>query len=127
MKTQSTLAFALACVVALAPSVASAFHGGDWVLARWHHGPYWFPGIVQSHSGGVIRVGYDDGTYEALSEQDHVVKPYDWHVGSRVECQWSRDSQWYAGTITSLNGPRLVIRYDDGKSERRPTGKCRSR
>jgi hypothetical protein len=126
MKTRSTLALALACLAVLVPSIASAFHGGDWVLARWHNGPYWFPGVVQSHSRGMIRVRYDDGTYERLPERAHLVKPYDWHVGSRIECQWSRDKKWYAGHITSLNGPHLVILYDDGTSEGRPTGKCRS-
>lgn len=119
-------AFLTLLATILTASSAGAFRSGDWVLARWQRGNYYYPAVVQSHSDGIIRLHYDDGSTESVFEKDNLVRPYDWASGSRIQCQWSHDNQWYAGNITSLSGGTLVIRYDDGVSESRPTGKCRS-
>jgi hypothetical protein len=112
-------------VLALVMSLGSAQAqtAGDWVLARWKNGQYWFPGIIQSVSGDRLTIKYDDGDRETLKVND--VKPYNWTIGSRVECNF-RGSGWYAGKITALGGEKLSIAYDDGDKENTRTGRCRS-
>lgn len=99
---------------------------GDWVLARWKGGDYWFPGVVESRKGDVVVVAYDDGTREKLPLNR--VRPYDWRPGSRVQCRWRNGSEWYAGVIKSItdNGVTLNIKYDDGDKETTTTAACRS-
>lgn len=99
---------------------------GDWVLARWKGGDYWFPGVVESRNGDVVVVAYDDGTREKLSLSR--VRPYDWRPGSRVQCRWQNGNEWYAGVIKSISddGVTLSIRYDDGDKEKTTTARCRS-
>lgn len=114
-------------IVALLASAATAQaqSPGDWVLARFRNGNFWFPGVLQSVSGERLTIQYDDGDRETL----HVsaVRPYNWTIGSRVECNFRGAGNWYAGRITSLGGSSLAIDYDDGDKERTTTGRCRSR
>ncbi|WP_297834222.1 hypothetical protein [Thermomonas sp.] len=100
---------------------------GDWVLARWKSGTFWFPGVVQARNGDQITIAYDDGTRETLPAK--LVKPYDWAIGSRVECRWQGGNMWYQGKITGVSRNRTMIDvlYDDGDRERIATGGCRSR
>ncbi len=102
---------------------AEAQSAGDWVLARWKNGQHWFPGVVQSVSGDRLIIAYDDGEREALYLNS--VRPYNWGVGSRVECNF-RGSGWYPGRIIALRGAALSIAYDDGENEDTRTGRCRS-
>lgn|SRR5690606_8809059 len=99
---------------------------GDWVLARWQGGPYWFPGVVQDRSATAVTVAFDDGTRETLAVS--MVRRYDWRVGSRVQCRWKGGTEWYAGEITAIAPDQvgLDVRYDDGDRERTTTGACRS-
>lgn len=98
---------------------------GDWVLARYKGGDYWFPGVLQSVSGGRVVVAYDDGDRETMDLA--LVRPYNWTIGSKVECNFKGAGQWYSGTIASLAGADIGINYDDGDRERTKTGRCRSR
>jgi hypothetical protein len=118
------LAF-LALIAIAAPSMASAQQAGDWVLAQWRGGSQWFPGVVQSRQGNMVRIRYDDGTAETRPVNQ--VRRYNWHVGSKVECRWT-DGQWYGATITraSPDGLTLDVHYDDGDRQHTQTGKCRS-
>lgn len=112
----------------LIPASAVAQKQGDWVLARWNGGEYWFSGVVQSGNDKSVTVAYDDGAAEMLSRNK--VKPYDWKTGSRIECRWAGGSAWYAAHITSISkeGSRLDVKYDeDGVREHIATGGCRSR
>jgi hypothetical protein len=104
---------------------ALAYQQGEWVLGRYRNGAYWFPGIVQSDNNGRVTVAYDDGDRETLSSNQ--IKAYDWHVGTRVECNWKNGGKWYAGRITGLRGGVVSIAYDDGDKENTSTGMCRSR
>jgi hypothetical protein len=99
---------------------------GDWVLARWQGGKYWFPGVVQSRSGDNVSIAYDDGTRETLPLR--LVRPYDWRVGTRVQCRWQGGTEWYGGTITALSsdGVTIDVGYEDGDRERTRTGACRA-
>ncbi|MBN8728025.1 MAG: DUF4537 domain-containing protein [Xanthomonadales bacterium] len=125
---RASMAIAFALALAMAPQAfAHDFEQGDWVLARWQGAGFWFPGVVKSVRGDMITVSYDDGMSDTRPLRE--VKPYDWRVGTRVECQWQSGNDWYPGRITAADkdGESLAIQYDDGDRERTRTGKCRSR
>lgn len=103
---------------------AQAQSTGDWVLAKWKNGAHWFPSVVQSVAGDKITVKYDDGDRETLFVNS--VRPYDWKVGSKVECNFKNAGSWYSGRITALNAEALSIAYDDGDKENTKTSRCRS-
>jgi hypothetical protein len=109
----------------LVPSVAAAQQPGDWVLSRWRGSEHYFPGVVQSRHGDVVNVRFDDGTVDAVPAGQ--VRPYNWQVGSVVECRWT-DGNWYAATITAMAGDSgLTVRYEDGVVQQTVTGRCRER
>lgn len=114
-----------ALVLLSGAATVSAQTAGDWVLARYKGGAHWYPGVVQSVSGGSISVAYDDGDRETLSLAN--VRPYDWAIGTRVECNFQGAGKWFPGVIASLGGATLGVSYDDGDRERTKTGLCRSR
>ena len=125
---KTMIAAALAAVCAMAGVAhAAGPNAGDWVLGRWKGEGYWFPGVVQSVSGGATTIQYDDGTVETLPA--HLVKPYYWRAGSVVECRWKGGATWYRGSIMSIgsDGVSLSVKYEDGDSEITKTGACRSR
>ena len=106
-------------------AIAHAQTVGDWVLGNYKGAGYWFPGVVEKIGGGQITVRYDDGDRETVSIGD--VRPYDWMIGMKVECNYKGQGEWYAGTIASLAGEKIGIAYDDGDKETTKTGRCRTR
>jgi hypothetical protein len=114
-----------ASAVVLSVGGAAAQTRGDWVLARYKGGQYWYPSIVQTISGERLTIAYDDGDRETLNLSN--VRPYDWAIGHRVECNFKGAGKWYPGVIASLAGETIGINYDDGDRERTKTGRCRSR
>lgn len=115
---------ATACIV---PASAMAQEVGDWVLSPWRGSSVFYPGVVESRSGSVITVRFDDGDVE--TRQADTVVPFDWQAGSRISCAWS-DGKWYKATIRSIaaDGYTMQIRYDDdGTVENTNTGRCRTR
>lgn len=108
----------------LGSAQARAQTPGDWVLARYRNGPYWFPGVIDRIAGDRITIRYDDGDRETLYADK--VRPYDWRIGTRVECNFRGAGRWYPGRIAALAGADLRIDYDDGDRERTSTGRCRS-
>ena len=117
----------LVLLLLMASTLLPAQERGDWVLARWQNGDYWFPGVVQNRDGKIVDVVYDDGTRESVPLNR--VKPYDWTVGSAVQCRWNAGSVWYSARIRKISGDgvRLSVVYDaDGVHETLQTGYCRS-
>lgn len=114
-------------VILLLSSSAFAYERGDWVLARWQGGQYWFPGVVERVEGGRVTVAYDDGAREVRPASQ--VKAYDWDIGSRVECRWASGQNWYAGRISDVlsHGATIRVLYADGDREQTNTALCRSR
>ena len=107
-------------------SPALAFQGGDWVLAQYRGGSYWYPGIVNSNNGQTVTLTYDDGDKETRPVNQ--VKVYSWRVGSPVECNWRSAGKFYPGRIVGLSGQSLTLVYDqDRVQETTSTGNCRSR
>ena len=110
----------------IAPCSVSAQQRGDWVLARWQGGPYWFPCVIESREGTMLSIAYDDGTKETLALDK--VRPYDWALGTRIQCRWKGGGEWYAGKITAISrdGVTIDVAYDDGDKEQTRTGACRA-
>ncbi|MCG8271375.1 tudor domain-containing protein [Aquamicrobium sp. NLF2-7] len=104
---------------------AAAQSVGDWVLGNYQNSGYWFPGVISDVSNDKITIKYDDGDLETV--YPNAVRPYNWSVGTRVECNWQNSGDWYAGQITLLNGDKVSVSYDDGDRENTRTGLCRSR
>jgi len=112
-------------IVAALVTSAGAQTVGDWVLGKYQGGAYWFPGVVESIGKGTVTVRYDDGDRETLGKK--AVRPYDWMIGMKVECNFKGAGQWYSGKIASLAGEKIGIAYDDGDKENTKTGRCRSK
>ncbi len=98
---------------------------GDWVLGNYKNAGYWFPGVIEKLQGDKITVRYDDGDRESVSIS--AVRPYDWKIGTKVECNYKGTGDWYRGTISSLAGEKIGIAYDDGDKETTKTGRCRTK
>jgi hypothetical protein len=115
----------LAAVLGLAASGGvSAQTQGDWVLGDYKGSGYWFPGIAEKIEGGKITIVYDDGERETVNKSN--IRPYDWMIGMKVQCNFKGQGDWYDGTIASLAGENIGIAYDDGDKETTKTGRCRS-
>lgn len=115
----------LLIVAAMLPVPAAAQQAGDWVLSRWRGSSQYFPGVVQGRHGNLVNIRFDDGTTEGVPADQ--VRPYDWQVGSKIECRWT-DGSWYGATIAAMgnDGASLTVRYDDGVVQNTSTGACRS-
>ena len=98
---------------------------GDWVLGNYKNAGYWFPGVIEKLQGDKITIRYDDGDRESVSIS--AVRPYDWKIGMKVECNYKGAGDWYRGTISSLAGEKIGIAYDDGDKETTKTGRCRTK
>lgn len=98
---------------------------GDWVLGNYKNAGYWFPGVIEKLQGGNITIRYDDGDRETVKLS--AVRPYDWRIGTKVECNFQGAGTWYSGKIASLAGEKIGIAYDDGDKETTKTGRCRSK
>ena len=111
--------------VAFSPNAALAFNIGDWVLTKYQGGAYYYPGVVKGVRGNTITTQYDAGEVDVQLSSN--VKAYDWHPGTRVECNWLGQGIWYRGIIAGMQGDtNISINYDDGDQENTTTGLCRS-
>lgn len=127
MNTKSLAKAALVAAAACVSVGAAAQQVGDWVLSPWQGSRALYPGVIESRSGSVVTVRFDDGSVE--TRQANTVRYFDWEPGSSIACQWS-DGKWYNASIVSLaaDGYTMRIRYDqDGSLEDTSTGKCRTR
>lgn len=117
----------LMMVAACLPASAIAQQVGDWVLSPWRGSKVLYPGVIESRSGTIVTVRFDDGSVE--SRPASTIRFFDWEAGSQISCQWS-DGRWYDAIIISLSsdGYNMRIRYDqDGSLEDTTTGSCRTR
>jgi hypothetical protein len=113
-------------VLALA-LVAGGVHAqskADRVLAQWEADGMWYPARITEVVGRQIHVVYDDGDIAVVGALQ--IRTVDWHRGTRVQCNWRNQGQYYAGTIDYMEGERIDVRYDDGDRETMMIGRCRS-
>ena len=107
---------------------AQSYARGQWVLAKSAvGGSHWFPGVVASASNDRVTVNFDDGTTETRPANQ--VRPYNWAVGTYLQCIWRPDGQVYGAIINKISGggTKLTVRYvDDGIVATVTTGECYS-
>jgi len=96
---------------------------GARVLGQWHDG-LWYPATVRSVSGNELQLAFDDGDRRTASPSQ--VRPVEWNVGTRVQCNWKGRGRYYHGTIGRKDGDQVFINYDDGDKELTTIGRCRS-
>ncbi|WP_430240752.1 tudor domain-containing protein [Neorhizobium sp. DAR64861/K0K2] len=113
-----------ASFLASGASAALSQTKGDWVLGNYKGAGYWFPGVIEKIGGGSVTIRYDDGDRETVASS--AVRPYDWMIGMKVECNYKGAGDWYPGKITALAGEKIGIAYDDGDKESTRTGRCRT-
>lgn len=119
--------FLIGCggAAATGPGGGGGGGSGELVLANYRGSGAWFAGRVAGRSGDSVTIAYLDGDRETVSANS--VKPFDWQVGTRVDCNWKRKGKFYPGQITSMNGQNVHIAYDDGDQEDTTIALCRSR
>ena len=125
--SKAILSTTLAAVAFSLSSAALAQDQRDWVLSPWQGSREYYPGVIESRSGSVVTVRFDDGSVE--TRQAYSVRRFNWRARSRVTCLWS-DGRWYPARINwiSSDGYNMQIRYrEDGSIENTTTGKCRTR
>lgn len=95
------------------------------VLGQWGDG-LWYPATITGKVGSQTSVAFDDGDKATLSASR--IRPIDWAVGTKVQCNWLGRGRYYSGTITAMSSSAAVhINYDDGDQEDTTIGRCRSR
>jgi hypothetical protein len=87
-------------LIAVCSVDARALTVGDWVLGNNQGAGYWFPGVVEKIGADKVTIRYDDGDRETVAVG--AVRPYDWMIGMKVECNYKGAGDWYPGTIASL-------------------------
>jgi len=93
------------------------------VLGKWSDG-YWYPARVQSVKGENVNLNYDDGDVGTVTPDR--VRPIDWRVGTKLECNWKNQGCYYPGVIAQMTGERITVNYDDGDKEQITISRCRS-
>ncbi len=120
--TKAFIALLAAGLCAIAPALA--FDKGQLVLGQWAGEEYWYPGTVEDGTATSVTILYLDGDRD--TRPINQVKPYDWGVGSKVECNWLGKGTYYSGVIAAADRGTLAIAYDDGDKETTTAARCRS-
>lgn len=113
----------LTLALGLFSGTLSAQESGDRVLARWAEDGYWYPATVRSVDRQVQLI-FDDRTVATVRRNE--VRPIDWRVGTKLQCDWQNRGEFFPGAIVSIRGEAISVRYDDGDSERLTVSRCRA-
>jgi RNase P/RNase MRP subunit p29 len=87
---------------------------GTRVWAMWGDNAL-FAGTVTELDDDRAHVRFDDGDQGWISLQALI--PLDIHVGMFVMSRWQMGPHYFPGQITSFEGKRVHVRYDDGDAE----------
>jgi hypothetical protein len=96
----------------------TAFHKtlkpGDRVWAPWQHGTL-FAGTVDDIKGREVHVHFDDGDrgWVLLNQ----IAPLHIPVGLPVMGRWKMGGRYLPGRVTAVEGDRIDIQYENGKTE----------
>jgi hypothetical protein len=104
---------ALLGVVAASASVSADDNARQF--ARWESDGFSYLCTIEKSEDGKCYVRYSDGTEEWVAHWR--VGPYNVHVGDDVQADWENKGLYYSGTVTSRDGDRIHIQYDDGDEE----------
>lgn len=109
-------------------AVGGNYRIGQYVLARYQGGQYFFSGTVTMARGGMFTIRYDNGQSEQRPANQ--IKPYAWGVGTRLWCTLlsAPNGQAYPGRIVQKNGDRVLqVAFNAGQIEWKTAANCRSR
>jgi hypothetical protein len=112
-------------IALLACAAATANAPGDRVLARWAPDGYWYPARLTDLSGSEATVKYDDGKVAIMDAAD--VRAIEWHAGTRLQCDWKGQGNYYWGKVAAMEGESITFDYDDGYKESLTVSRCRSK
>ncbi len=104
---------------------AAGFKVGDRVQCNWQKKGTLYSGQITSQNGDKIHISYDDGDQEDTTADLCKTAP-PLKVGDRVQCNWQKKGTLYSGKITSQNGDKIHISYDDGDQEDTTADLCRA-
>lgn len=111
--------------IGLFTSANAAQVAGDRVLARWAADGLWYPATIQSKEREGFRVSFDDGDVGVVNAT--AVKKIDWHIGTRLECNWHNQGKYFPGKIATMRAETIELHYDDGDAEQMTISRCRAR
>ncbi len=114
----------LSFVLGLFSATAQAQAVGDRVTARWEADGFWYPAEIETIDRKGIHVSFDDGD-EAIVTRNQV-RRLNWRVGTRLECDWKKEGDYYPGRINAMRGESIDFAYDDGGREQLTVSRCRS-
>jgi hypothetical protein len=75
----------------------------------------WYPGIILEPRPDRLRILFDNGTQAVIPAQK--VRPFHLSPGERVMCRRKGGRDFYTGQIAALDGEKVQVLYDDGKTE----------
>lgn len=92
------------------------FHVGEMVFARWVHDGYWYLAEIKQIKDNSFYIRYlVDGKKERVSLSQ--LAKNELMTGDRIDGNWKGQGRYYPGVISSINGDRLNVQYDDGDTE----------
>jgi hypothetical protein len=90
------------------------FGEGERVLALDVDG-FVYPAEILSVEEDRVLVQFLDGPERQLTPE--LIRSFELHVGSRVECRWKGGPAYFPGVLGKVEGERVFLRYDDGDEE----------
>lgn len=118
------LSLALSLVLSLSSGSAFAQAVGDRVTAFWEADGLWYPGEIEFIDREGIHVSFDDGDEAIVARNE--VRRLNWRVGTRLECDWKSEGEYFPGRINTMRGESIDFVYDDGAREQLTVSRCRS-
>ncbi len=97
---------------------------GDRVTALWEADGLWYPAEIEFIDRQGIHVSFDDGDEAIVARNE--VRRLNWRVGTRLECNWKNEGDYYPGRINTMRGESIDFVYDDGGREQLTVSRCRS-
>ena len=97
---------------------------GDRVTALWEEDGLWYPAEIEFIDRQGIHVSFDDGDEAIVARNE--VRRLNWRVGTRLECDWKSEGDYYPGRVNAMRGESIDFVYDDGGREQLTVSRCRS-
>ncbi len=100
-----------------------SWHVGDRLFAYWEADGYWYPATIIGIDGDDIEIRYDDGNEEKTSAE--YVEDLEVSEDDVVEARSAQDNAYYEAVVTTIEGDRLQVTYEDGSTEWTSLGQLR--
>jgi len=94
---------------------SNSFSTGQRALANWQGKGKFYSCTITRIAGKKVSLKYDDGYTETTSTDR--LKPLDWTVGAKVECNWKAKGKYYNCSIKAVTKTKYEVLYSDGQTE----------